>query len=315
MKPTSIIFILVSLIVILVGWLVCRSAETTAAADGVDLFASSIDENEDLKNDVSFSDDEIYNKFELVVSEADVYVYGGYPVPHMELYNFDDGSYRMTTANRSVTVDTTIDLMSVVKFWESGFSFHGFRDYFRRGGKATTESSKRINLYLPSDSDVNVIKITLDRGSVYVSNFDTALDITIDIGTGNALISDFKTSSQISAEIDEGSLYMQNVTAGMFDALLTSGDITAESFSFGSLNISGGETNVSLGLVSDIPDFNMNLSARHGDITLYGEDVGSNYTDEVYGDARAFVTVTSGDIIISKNAPEPVVDPDGGAEE
>lgn len=314
MKPTSIIFILISLIIILVGWLVCRSAETTAAADGVELFSSVADENEDMKSEFDFDTDEVYNKFELVVSEADVYIYGGYPIPHMELYNFDEGAYRMTTANRSVTVDTTLDVMSILKFWESGFSFHGFRDYFHNGGK-TTESAKRINLYLPTDSEVNVVNVKVDKGNVYVSNFDTKLDVSLDIGTGNALIAEFRTTSQVSVEIDEGSLYMKDVSVGMFDAILTDGDITADTFTFGSVNVSGSETNVSLALTPEMPDFNMNLSARHGDITLYDEAVGNNYTHEINGDSRALITVTSGNIIISKIADEPSIPSDGGAEE
>ena len=312
MKPTSIIFILISLIIILVGWLICRSAETTAAIDGVELFASTLDENEDLKNEVTFSADEVYNKFELVVSEADIYIFGGYPTPYMELYNFDDGSYRMTTANRSVTVDTTIDIMSIIKFWESGFSFRGFRDFFHRGGQSI-EAAKRINLYLPSDSDVNVVKVTLGKGNIYVSNFDTSIDITLDIGTGNALFTQFRTLSQISVDINDGNLYMHDVSVGTLDALLSHGDITGETFSFDNVNISGSETNVSLSLQHDVRDFNMNLSARHGSIILFDDDIGSNYTHEAPGDSRVFVTVTSGNILINREQAAGTIQ-DGGEE-
>ena len=296
MKPTSIIFLLISLIIVLTGWLICRSAEARAASDGVEIFSSTVDDDEGIKHTETFGSEEVYNKIEITVDEADIYIFGGYPTSSMDIINFEEGSYRMTTSNRNITIDTTIDLMSIIRFWDSGFSFHGLRDYVRRGGMKS-EASKRINLLLPSDSDVNIIKIKLGRGNVYVNNFDTTIDVELELKEGNASFSEFRTTSQISANIDKGSLYMQDVKVGVLDTVLADGDITADRFEFDSVNIVGGETSVSLGTVPDIGAFNMNLSARHGNISLYGENKGGECSSEVGGTSRALITVSSGDIV------------------
>ncbi len=300
MKPTSIIFLVVSLFVILTGWLVCRDAEDRAAKEDVQLFDSAINAEKEYVNTFEFAQGEIYNKIELVVGDADVYIYGGYSEAKMEIINFSDGSYRMTTANRNINVDTTIDLMAIVKFWESGFSFRGLRNYFRNSD-VDKAAVKRVVLYLPSDSDVNIINVTVGTGNVYVSNLDTKIDVNLKINRGNATLTSFYTSSSLIADIDTGDIYMRDVATNIFEASIRSeGNITAEGFQFGSVNIVGKSTGVSLGILPEAPDFTMNLSARHGGITLFGESRGHEYRNEATSHSSAMITVSTGDIIISR---------------
>lgn len=309
MKPTSIIFLVVSLVIILVGWLVCSAAESSAKSEGVQIFDSTVDSDKNSVNTVTFGTEDIYHKIDIVADDADVYIYGGYTDPYMELVNFRDGSYRMTTANRIINIDTTIDLMSVVKFWESGFSFRGLRNYMHRSDSAAA-AQRRINVYLPSDGDINVINVTLDSGSVYVSNFDTQIDISLNLRKGNAVFTSFKTTSQISAEIGSGDIYLRNVESEIMRAVMYDGDITAESFKFRDVNIVGSTTSVSLTLTPDMGDFTANLSARHGSIKLFGESRGHEFRQESQAAAGALITVTSGDIIIERG--EAIPNPGGG---
>ena len=81
MKPTSIIFLLISLIIILVGWLVCNSAEAKAAEEDIQLFDTVISEDNEAVTEIPFGSDEIYNKIELVADDANVYIYGGFSEP------------------------------------------------------------------------------------------------------------------------------------------------------------------------------------------------------------------------------------------
>ncbi len=313
MKPTSIIFLLISLVIILVGWIICNSAESTAAADGIPIFDSAIDADKNAISKLNFDPEEIYNKIDLVADDADVYISGGYSEPYMELVNFRDGSYRHTTANRNITVDTTIDLSSIIRFWESGFSFRGLRNYLHRTD-TNGQASKRINVYLPTDGDVNIINVTLGSGSVYISNFDTSIDINVKIGEGDLTVSTFSTTSSIVSEIDHGGIYLRDVKVGKLEALLPEGNMTAEGFEFGDINISGNSANISLDIVPGTPDFSMNLSARHGAVTLFGERRGSSYAHEVPGAAvRAMITVSSGDILINYGAERRPVSSGGDA--
>ena len=300
MKPTSIIFLLISLIIILTGWLVCHSAEVSAAEQNIQLFDTVVDGNNAAVKQFIIGSDEIYNKIDLIVDNADVYIYGGFSESMLELVNFSEGSYRQTMTNRIITVDTTTDIMSVIKFWESGFSFRGLRNYFRRSG-SDANAAKRINIYLPSDSDINIVNISLGKGNVNVSNFNTSVDFNINIDEGNVSFTDFRTTSQISAELDSGSIYMRNVHAEMFEAVIAEGNITADGFSFNSANINGRASSVSLLLTPTMPDFTANLSARHGKITIFGDQVGKEYRQETSTGANAMITVSSGDIIIDRS--------------
>ncbi len=298
MRPTSIIFLFISLVVMFTGWFICRNAEAKAAEEQIQLFDSAINAEKDYVNTFEFGQGEIYNKIELVVGDADVYIYGGYSEAKMDLINFSDGSYRMTTANRNINVDTTIDLMSIIKFWESGFSFRGLRNYLHKSDVDAT-ASKRVVVYLPSDSDVNIINITVGTGNVYVSNLDTSVDVNVNIKHGNATLTSFFTTSAFVADIDTGDIYVRDVRINTFEATIrTEGNITAEGCDFGKLNVVGKNSGVSLGVLPAFPDCTMNLSARHGSISLYDEKKGSEYRHEAAAGGSALITVSTGDIII-----------------
>ncbi|MCD7776514.1 MAG: DUF4097 domain-containing protein [Firmicutes bacterium] len=299
MKPTSIIFILLSLIIILVGWLVCSSAEAQATEDGIEIFDSAIDEDNNSVYTFEFGTEDVYNKIELIIDEADIYIYGGFAEPYMELVNFDEGSYMMTSSNRSISVSTSFDIMSIIEFWDSGFSFSGLRNYVRRGFSDEVVITKRINIYLPTDGDVNVINIELDEGSVYVMNLDTDIDITATLGDGNMVLDSVSTTSYISAEIANGSLYLSDVTTHTLSAILEKGDVNAENFSFTVINITGASSSVYISSACDLDFYDIYLSARGGEIKIDDEALGASYTSESgSSDSQVIITTSSGDIIL-----------------
>ena len=301
MKPTSIIFLLVALIIILTGWLVCRQAENKAEAEGIAIFEQTLDSDKNSVYSFQFGKDEVYNKLELIIDKADVYIYGGYTDPYMELVNFDEGSYTMTTANRNISVDTSLDLMSVIKFWESGFSFKGFRNYFRAGTDETV-ISKRVNVYLPTDGDLNVINIKLDSGSVTVANLDTSVDLTLTLGSGNAVLTSVATKSHLKCDIKTGGLYLSDVSADTLTSTISEGDVTAENFNFKNINIVGTTTNVYIKAVQSTAFYDLYLSARRGNVKIDGEDKGVQYNMDSSntGDSTVLITVASGNIIMEQ---------------
>lgn len=316
MKPTSIIFIAIALIIIFVGGRICAGAEARAEKEGIDIFGQTLDDENNSVYKFTFGADNVYNKIELVLDEADVYIYGGFSEPYMELYNFDDGSYAMTTTNRNITVNTSFDIMSIVKFWESGFSFDGLRGYLKETEKTETVMPKRVDIYLPTDGDVNVINVTLDNGSLHVSNLDTAIDFSVNLGEGDAVFTSVNTSSYIKSDIKKGYLYLNGVTAGTMTATMTEGDVNAENFNFKNISITGVKTNVSVTTSNTLDFFDTYLSARQGKITLNGEDRGTEY-DSKYSsanDATVIITVTDGNIIMAQAEANPEPAPDSGSD-
>ncbi len=316
MKPTSIIFIIISIAVILLGNNLCKDALVRAENEGIDIFGESVDENNNTVNTVNFGAEEIYNKLELVLDQADVYIYGGFSEPYMELINFEDGSYAMTTINRNITVNTSLDIMSMIKFWESGFSFDGLRGYLREKEQTEEVMEKRVNIYLPTDGDINVINVTLDKGSVNVSNLATAVDLTVTVGEGDAVFTSVDTTSYIKAELKKGDLYLNGVTVHSLTASMTDGDVNAESFYFNNISVTGVKTNVSVSTPNVLDFFDTYLSARQGKITVNETDYGTQYDKESSSanEATVIITVTEGNIIMKQAAAEPDPTPDTGTD-
>ncbi len=316
MKPTSIIFIVVALIIVFVGGRICAGAEARAEKEGIDIFNQNVDEDNNSVYKFAFGTDNIYNKIELVLDEADVYIYGGFSEPYMELYNFDDGSYAMTTSNRNITVNTSFDLMSIVKFWESGFSFDGLRGYFKEQEKTETVMQKRVDIYLPTDGDVNVVNITLDKGSIHVSNIASSIDFSVSLGDGDAVFTAVDTSSYIKADIKKGDLYLNNVSAGTLTAEMTEGDLVAESFDFSNVSVSGVKTSVSITTSNSLEFFDTYLSARQGKITVNEESLGTEYNSEssASNDLTIIVTVTDGNIVMAQAEAKVEPEPDSGTD-
>lgn len=303
MKPTSIIFIVISLIIILTGYLICGNAERKAEAEGIEIFGQTLDEENNSVYTFIFGEEEIYNKIELNLDEAEVFIYGGYAEPYMELFNFDEGSYTMTTTNRNISVNTSIDIMSMIMFWESGFSFNGLRNYVNRQDDTEAVTEKKINIYLPTDGDLNVIDITLNKGNVHVSNLDTSIDLSFNLKSGNAVFSEVSTRSYIKTEIENGHVYLSDVTAGSFTAVLNEGDVNAENFNFNNVSITGKSTNVFISTAQSPEFFDMHLSARRGSVKINDTDHGVQYNSEssTSNDATVIITVTDGSIIFDRN--------------
>lgn len=320
MKPTSIIFILISIVIIFFGNRICDNAEKRAEEEGIDIFGQTVDEENNSVYKFTFGAEDVYNKLELVLDEADVYIYGGFSEPYMELYNFEDGSYAMTTTNRNITVNTSLDIMSMLKFWETGFSFDGLRGYLHEQEKTETVMAKRVNIYLPTDGDINVINVTLDKGSVHVSNLDTSVDFAVNLGEGDAVFTSVNTTSYIKSDIKKGDLYLNGVTVGTLTTTMTDGDVNAENFNFTNVSITGVTTNVSVTTSNALDFFDTYLSARQGKVTVNDEDFGAQYDKESSSanEATVIITVTEGNIIMAQAAaePDPVVpDTDSGTAE
>ncbi len=315
MKPTSMIFIVVALIIILCGWLTCKNAEERALEEGIEIFNQTLDSDDNTVNTVLFGEGEIYNKLEFVIDEADVYIYGGTAEPYIELYNFDEGTYTLTTSNRNIAVNTMIDFMSVIKFWESGFSFNGLRNYVKRGISDEVLVSKKINVYLPTDGDLNVINININKGNVYMANFDTSIDVSVTLGEGNAVFTSVNTTSYIKTDITKGSLYLNDVSVDSLEAAMKAGDINAVNFSFNNVSVTGAATNVSITTPAVLEFYDMHLSARNGTVSISGEDYGDSYNFEssAVADATVLITVTEGNIIVNHEIPS-LTDEDVGTE-
>ena len=88
MRPTSMIFLVLSLILIFGGFMTCSIAKSMAASENISIYDQVFDENGDAIYTYNISEQAI-NKLALTFSDVDVTVVGGASSSYVELKNFD----------------------------------------------------------------------------------------------------------------------------------------------------------------------------------------------------------------------------------
>lgn len=219
MKPTSIVFLVLSLLLIAGGVITCSVARDIALTDNYPLFSES-------ENGESYSrhpfDAEDVNKIELLVSDAEINIIGGADECAVELHNFQEGLYAFSATASVVSFDEIPDLKSLLSF-KSGFSFSGLRYYLRRGSDLT--KPKRIDVYLTADSALRILNIEGERVSVNADKVLAQFDISVSAAKDASLhLTDYRTACALNAsaktltmELNSSYVHAFSVTADEID--------------------------------------------------------------------------------------------------
>jgi len=224
MKTTSMIFLILSLVLIIAGTAVCLIAQNMAQNDGVNLFAAQDNEGSRGVYTEALADSAI-NKIVIRVKDADVVIKSG-ESSCVTLNNYSIGSYYMAVSNKNLTFEEGVSLMSLFEFSSGGFSFNGLRQFLNFGnfdGKQKTieitvgknESLKQIDIEI-ENGNVNIDGPTVSADyNIAVENGKVILDIPGKFSTANINIGDgdltFKTkgnNGKLNAAIDKGNAYL-----------------------------------------------------------------------------------------------------------
>ena len=153
MKPTSIISLIIAFVLVVAGLITCFVAQNIASSNGEFIFAESRDG--DLVNTVEISED--ISKIELIVENAEINIHGSSDRSYIEFINFNENYYTLSHSNTLLSFNEIPDLLSMVKFWESGFSFKGMR-YILNFSKPS-QDSKKINIDLTEKQLLKIFDI------------------------------------------------------------------------------------------------------------------------------------------------------------
>lgn len=254
MKPASIIFLVLALVLMACGTGLCFFARDMATRDNVELFTEEV-VGDDTVVRQELSEDNV-SRFALTLKNCDVNIYGGAETSYIELINFPQNTYDLTVAAKTVTVDDTIGLLSIFNFTQNGFKFNGLRHYINIG-QFISDSPKSINIYLSSDSEVKVFDIKIDSGNLGLSDLRRRADYTIDIGEGSVTMANVSTTSTCSISIKKGDLSMSSQVMANLTAEVGTGNLDF--------------------LISYPSQQNYSLTAALGTITVMDKDCGSTY--------------------------------------
>lgn len=300
MKPTSIVFLAVSVLLIVGGIITCFVAKGVAAKEEIQLFPEYKDGQSRLTS--QFSDSEV-TMIDITVQDATVKVFGGAEKSYIEIINYKTNYYTFSKSSRVLTFSEIPDVLSMLKFWENGFSFTGIRNliYIARADLG----DKMINIYISDDDAIKQLKVKVDNGNLTVANLSCSASYDLSVNNGSLTVDGVKTNDRLTINSDSKlGVKLTNVTFGTVKANLKSATFNADNASHAKsaeINIDSG----SVSLVSSLIDTNYSLSTKSGKIILWGEEKNSPQSS-LYDDGTEYtykLTITSNTADINVSAP------------
>lgn len=294
MKPTSIIFLIVSLVVVLLGFATVGVANGLAASQDVELGMPAAEDG-NYYAEPEF-DPETVGKISVALGEATVNVIGGAEKSYIELINFTEGMYASSSSNRVFTLNDSTELSSFSSIISMVSGFKGLRTFVDYFGMRNLE--RTVNIYLCDDYPVNAIEISLEKGIVNIKNNRTLTDYYVDIESGELNMIDVGTTSVAKVEVKSGDVYLDDCDIEQMSVAVKAGNVqaTAQVNRF-NVNIESGDFDYSC--YSSMDTTNVKLAASAGTITVDGNAVGGfmQTSDAATGNVID-ATVSVGDITI-----------------
>jgi len=277
MRPTSVIFLIFSVILIASGVGVLFLAQSMAESDDIALFAQSLDENDNLVEIYDFTDQSI-DRISLTLNGASVNVYGNSEKSYIELINFPKSTYDLSVSSKTINIDNTISLLSLVRIKENGLNFSGLRHYLNTGDYS--DKPKTVNIYIKPEEEIKVYNFSISKGDVVIKDITNSADYSISIGSGSIEMSDIESRSTANLSVDSGNVAVNECFIENISILIDSGDID---YTMNSME-------------NQIIDA---IVREKGTITVNGKDRGSEYIYESDIDYMAVnAEVKSGNINI-----------------
>ena len=202
MKPTSVIFLIVAILLACVGFLLCMTATSLATEQGIGLFSQVGDEDDNYIATEEINEEDL-KKIVIKVSNVKVNVIGGAEKAKIELVNFMNNSYQIQAGRSTLQISDNSGISGIIDIDNFKINFHGFRDYLHYlsdyvAGNPPKE--KMLNVYLTDEVDLVNFNITVGNGDVTVSQMQVDCDYKIILESGVVELEQIKTDSSIQIE-------------------------------------------------------------------------------------------------------------------
>ncbi len=207
MKPTSVIFLIVSVLLACVGVLLCITASSMATDQGIGLFAQTGDEDDNYIATQTFTEEDL-KKIVIKVSNVDVNIIGGAEESKLELVNFMNNSYSVISGRSTLQISDNAGFSGIVDIDNFKINFGGFRDYLHYLSDFIAGKERKaqvLNIYLTDEADLVNINITVGDADVTISDIDIDCDYKIVLDNGVVDIDGLTTDSTIQIESTESS--------------------------------------------------------------------------------------------------------------
>ena len=309
MKPTSIIFMIISAVIIIVGLVICNIGTRKADDMGIAPFETDVQTSgDDQIRTYDFSEDEI-TRLKITAGEADVCLYPSEnSTSYVELVNFQVGEYTLSVENHILIVNNKSSLMSVLDIANGNFSFNGLRHYLTYSADMKS-GEKRINVYLSQELMPKIFNITVDEGNITAEKLYFSSDYHLETKRGNIELSHIATESLLDLIVSEkgnvslGRSRVQNLKISVAEGDV-SGVICSDDYKSKTM-VTVGQGNVSLET-----DFSLNMIAQHyqvtseGNVVVDSDKMGKKYEQTGVEEGEINVQTEKGNIEVKTAADE-----------
>ncbi len=299
MRATSVIFLIVSVVLALIGIVTCAIGVSLAEEQGIELFDTVSDADDNIIYTYNYAGDGI-KKIAVDIGDADVNIYGGSDADYIELVNFTQGSYDLTATNLTLSLVDNSSLLKMFSIGQNGINFHGFRHYLH--SLDLGDKPRSVNIYLTEKSAVTLLDIAIESGNFSIDNVQLAFDLSIELETGNVVLQNINTTSDLRIKLLSGSVKSQAVTCRAMQLEAETAGIDLDTFhAEQSVNVDIGAGDIHLFPTQrELNGYDVRLTAGQGAIRYFGESVGAEYTvNSAQDENHAFVVKTgNGNIIV-----------------
>lgn len=211
MKPGSIIFLIVSVLIIIAGLVLCAIGVNVAQEQGVALFSTdvSVVDGDVIRSDVL--DDSSINKVKMNLDDVNIHIArSDNGEAYVELHNFRVGSYDYSVQNKMLLIDNETSIFSIMRIAEGNFSFNGLRHYLTY--KNGTNTQKELYLYLTESATVNTFDISCTRGNITLDDLSLTADYNISLQAGDITLTSVTTKSTFNVSTNKGIITLDNAS-------------------------------------------------------------------------------------------------------
>ncbi len=290
MKPASIIFLVISVLVVIGGFYLCGEAEDRAAAANIELFNISKDADGNRVSVMEY-DPAKMQKISVDLKKGNVYVREGESCK-VEIYNLFEGAYIKGTSSNMLQINDTLGIVDIIKEGGQGISFGGLRNILH--DLSFEESEKWINVYVPAGTPLNAIQITVLEGDIVFEGIhDTSADIILKAENGTVTVRDTSTHSRMQIENVLGNTEVIGSFAKDIRINSTDGNVNLASTSFTACELFAAKGDINVELSQSVSRFVASITAsKH--ISFNGTPLGANTFSTSATDGMTF-TATAED--------------------
>ena len=178
MRPASIVALVLSVLMIIGGFITCSIAKKMADENNESLFGEAFSTDGSHPVDLEGKD---FEKIELILEDAEINIYGNEDRNLIEFINFSSNYYALSTNSKTISFNENPSLYSAINIWENGFNFKGMRYFINKDTLKQVKSTgkKIVNIYLKEDAPLNAVEITGEKISLNIRNISLKCDYTI----------------------------------------------------------------------------------------------------------------------------------------